>query len=110
MRTGYALIMVCVLSSCLQEELDPENYEFRGSWDSEKYAMQIFSNGSGFVDIKNRGRCEGNVWVRGDKLVFMSENDDDEVGTKRFHIDQRPTTDPQGVTYMVLDGYRLERQ
>src|SRR5688500_9722991 len=90
MKTCYALIIVCALSSCLQEELDPENYEFRGSWDSEKYAMQIFSNGSGFVDIKNRGRCEGNVWVKDDKLIFMSENDDDEVGYKRFHIDERP--------------------
>ena len=110
MRTPYALIMVCVMSSCLQEELDAANYEFRGSWDSEKYAMQIFSNGSGFVDIRNRGRCEGNVWVRGDKLVFMSENEEDEVGYKKFHIDERPTTDAQGVTYMVLDGYRLEKQ
>lgn len=110
MKTCYALVMICLLSSCLQEELDPENYEFRGSWDSEKYAMQIFSNGSGYVDIRNRGRCEGNVWIKGNKMTFMSENDDDEVGYKRFTIDQRPTTDSQGVTYMVLDGYRLVKQ
>jgi hypothetical protein len=110
MKTCYALAMVFLLSSCLQEELDPENYEFRGSWDSEKYAMQIFSNGSGYVDIRNRGRCEGNVWIKGNKMTFMSENDDDEVGYKRFTIDQRPITDSQGVTYMVLDGYRLVKQ
>lgn len=111
MKTRYILAIVSLtLTGCLQEELAPENYEFRGSWDSPKYAMQIYSNGSGFVDIKNRGRCEGNVWIRGDRMIFMSENDDDEVGSKRFHIDQRPTTDSLGVTYMVLDGHRLVRQ
>jgi hypothetical protein len=103
-------MLACALWSCLQEELSPENYDFRGSWDSEKYAMQIFTNGSGFLDIKRRGRCEGKVWVRGDKLVFQSESEDDEVGSKRFHIDQRPTTDTLGVTYMVLDGHRLVKQ
>jgi hypothetical protein len=93
----------------LQEELAPENYDFRGSWDSRKYAIQIFSNGSGVCDIKNRGRCEGNVRINGDKMVFMSENEGDEVGYKRFDIDQRPTTDSLGVTYMILDGQRLVR-
>ncbi|HET9485962.1 MAG TPA: hypothetical protein VFO54_00925, partial [Chryseosolibacter sp.] len=88
----------------------PENYDFRGSWDSEKYAMQIFTNGSGFVDIKRRGRCEGKVWVKGDKLVFQSENEDDDVCYKRFQIDESPTTDTLGVTYMVLDGHRLVKQ
>ena len=107
MKSAYVLIIVCLLTSCLQEELSPENYDFRGSWDSDKYAIQIYSNGSGFCDIKRRGRCEGKVWVKGDKLVFMSENDDDEVGYKRFHIDRRPTTDSNGETYMILDGHRL---
>ena len=109
MKTRYFILLLCLLCSCLQESLDPENYEFRGTWDSRKYAMQIYSNGSGVLDIKNRGRCEGNVWVKGNKLTFMSENDDDEVGYKRFDIDQRPTTDSSGVTYMILDGYRLEK-
>ena len=48
--------------------------------------------------------------INGDKMTFMSENDEDEVGYKRFNIDQRPTTDSSGVTYMILDGHRLERQ
>ena len=109
MKTRYALIILCSLTSCIQEELAPDNHDFRGTWDSRKYAMQIFSNGSGVLDIKNRGRCEGNVWVKEDKLIFMSEDDDDEVDYKRFDIDQRPTTDSLGVTYMILDGYRLEK-
>lgn len=110
MKARYAIILsFCVLSSCLQEELSPENYEFRGSWDSKRYAIQIFSNGAGVLDIRNRGRCEGNVWIKGSKMTFMSENDDDEIGYKKFHIDQRPTTDSRGVTYMILDGQRLEK-
>jgi hypothetical protein len=110
MKTCYILAIFCGLTSCLQEELSPENYVFRGSWDSPKYAIQIFSNGSGVCDIRNRGRCEGKVWIKEDKMTFMSENEDDEVGYKKFHIDQRPTTDSLGVTHMVLDGHELVRQ
>jgi hypothetical protein len=106
----YVLFMFFGLAACLQEELDPENYDFRGSWDSRKYAMQIFSNGSAVLDIRNRGRLEGHVRIRRDKMTFMSENEDDEIGYKRFHIDQRPSTDSLGVTSMVLDGHRLEKQ
>ena len=109
MKTTYSLIIVCALTSCFQEELAPENHDFRGSWDSQRYAIQIFSNGSGFCDIKNRGRCEGNVWIKGDKMTFLSENEHDAIGYKRFHIDQRPTVDSQGITYMILDGHRLEK-
>jgi hypothetical protein len=110
MKTSYALIVFCSLTSCFQEELSPENYDFRGSWDSSKYAIQIFSNGAGFCDIRNRGRCEGNVRIKGDKMIFISENEGDAIGRKKFHIDQRPTTDSLGVTYMILDGYRLIKQ
>ena len=109
MKKLYSFILMGFLSSCLQEELAPENYDFRGSWDSRKYAIQIFSNGSGMVDIRNRGRCEGHVRIKGDKMTFMSENENDEIGYKRFDIDQRPTTDSLGVTYMILDGYKLVR-
>lgn len=110
MKAWYLLGLLLICNGCLQEELSPENYDFRGSWDSRKYAIQIFSNGSGTLDIRNRGRCEGNVWIKGDKMTFMSENDDDEIGYKRLHINERPTTDSTGVMYMVIDGYRLEKQ
>ena len=110
MKTRYTLILIGILmTSCLQEELDPENYDFRGNWDSSKYAIGIYSNGSGFLDIRNRGRLEGRVKIKGDKLIFTSENEDDEIGYKRLDIDQRPTTDSNGVTYMILEGHRLER-
>jgi hypothetical protein len=92
-----------------QESLDPDDHDFRGSWDSRKYAIQIFANGSGILDIKNRGRCEGNVKIKGNRMIFMSENENDAIGYKRLDIDQRPTTDSLGVTYMVVEGYRLEK-
>ena len=110
MKTRYALIIVCLLSSCLQEELDPENYEFRGSWDSPKYAIQIFMNGSATLDIRRRGRLEGFVKIKGEKMIFTSENEHDEIGYKRLDIDQRPTTDANGVTYMVIEGHTLIKQ
>lgn len=104
-------MMIFSLTSCFfQEELDPEDYDFRGSWDSRKYAIQIFMNGRGTCDIRNRGRCEGNVKIDGNRMTFMSENEDDEIAYKKFIIDQRPTTDSSGITYMILDGHRLEKQ
>ena len=111
MKTRYAIIVISIsLTSCMfQEELDPVDYDFRGSWDSQKYAIQIFANGYGMVDIKNWGRCEGNVRINGNKMTFISENEIDAVGYKRFTINQRPTTDSLGVTYMILNGYRLEK-
>lgn len=110
MKTRYTLpVLSLLLTSCFfQESLSPADYDFRGSWDSKKYAIQIFSNGSGTLDIKHRGRCEGNVRIDGNKMIFISENENDEVGYKKFHIDQRPTSDTlQGITYMILDGHKL---
>jgi hypothetical protein len=107
MKTCYGLIVICSLTACLQEELSPENYEFRGNWDSRKYAIQIYSNGYGVCDIRNRGRCEGNVRIKGNKMIFTSENENNGVAYKRFNIDQRPTTDTLGVTYIILDGHKL---
>ena len=110
MKTVYTLILCLLMTSCFQEDLDPSDYEFRGSWDSPKYAIQIFMNGSATLDIRNRGRLEGFVKIKNDKMIFTSENEGDEIGYKRLDIDQRPTTDSSGVTYMVLEGHRLIKQ
>jgi hypothetical protein len=110
MKTLYTAVLCLALTSCIQEELDPSDYEFRGSWDSSKYAIQIFMNGSATLDIRNRGRLEGFVKIKGEKMVFTSENENDAIGYKRLDIDQRPTTDANGVTYMVLEGHTLVKQ
>lgn len=109
MKTILTIALCLVLISC-QEELEPSDYEFRGSWDSPKYAIEIFMNGSATLDIRNRGSLRGFVKIRNEKMIFTSQNEDDEIGYKRLDIDQRPTTDANGVTYMILEGHRLEKQ
>jgi len=96
--------------SCLQEDLEPSDYDFRGSWDSRKYAIQIFMNGSATLDIRNRGTLRGRVKIKSDKMIFTSEDENDEIGYKRLDIDQRPTADSTGVMYMILEGQRLVKQ
>jgi hypothetical protein len=108
MKKFYLTLLLFLISSC-QEDLDPSDYEFRGSWDSPKYAIQIFMNGSATLDIRNRGTLRGFVKIRNEKMIFTSENDDDAIAYKRLDIDQRPTTDANGVTYMILEGHRLEK-
>ena len=110
MKTLYTVGLCLLMTACWQEELDPSDYEFRGSWDSSKYAIQIFMNGSATLDIRNRGRLEGFVKIKGDKMIFTSENEHDAIGYKRLDIDQRPTTDASGLTYMVLEGHKLTKQ
>jgi hypothetical protein len=110
MKKIYVLLTCFALTSCLQEELDPSEYEFRGSWDSPKYAIQIFANGSATLDIRRRGSLDGFVKIKNEKLIFYSENENDAIGYKRLDIDQRPTTDANGVTYMILEGERVEKQ
>jgi hypothetical protein len=109
MKAYYVFAVLLLCSSCFQEELEPSEYEFRGSWDSNRYAIQIFRNGSATLDIKNRGHLDGYVRINGDRMVFQSQDDDDAIGRKAFNIDQRPTTDVDGVTFMILDGHRLEK-
>jgi hypothetical protein len=109
MKTFCAIILCLLLTSCIQEDLDPSDYEFRGSWDSSKYAMQIFMNGSATLNIRNRGNLNGYVKINGDNMTFYSNTEDDAIGYKRFNIDERPTTDGNGITYMVLEGHRLEK-
>jgi hypothetical protein len=109
MKNVYAVIACLALTSCLQEDLEPSDYEFRGSWDSPKYAIQIFANGSATLDIRRRGSLDGFVKIKNEKMVFYSENENDGIAYKRLDIDQRPTTDANGVTYMVLEGERVEK-
>jgi len=110
MKTRFAIFLTALLSSaCLQEDLDPENYEFRGSWDSSRYAIQIFSNGAAYLNVRNRGSLNGHVKINGNRMSFYSQDENDDIGYRQFRIDQRPTTDANGETYMVLDGHRLVR-
>jgi hypothetical protein len=109
MKSLYTISICLLLSSCLQEDLEPSEYAFRGSWDSPRYAIRIFMNGSATLDIRGRGSLEGFVKIKGERMLFYSENENDEIAYKRLDIDQRPTTDSNGITFMVLEGETLYR-
>lgn len=110
MKKTLTLLAAVILFASCQEELSFEDEVFRGNWDNDRYALQIYQNGYGICDIRNRGRCEGNVRIRRNKIVFQSDNDRDAVGRKAFRIDQRPRVDADGVTFMILDGRRFNKQ
>ena len=105
------LALLLLFTSC-QRALDEEDLIFRGDWSSKTYALQIFGNGYGVCNTRKWGgvTCEGYVKVRARHLVFVSNDDDSSLARKRFRIDQRPTTDANGVVYMELSGERFERQ
>jgi hypothetical protein len=104
----YFLLFLCFVSC--QQDLSPDDYDFRGHWDSSKYALQISKNGYGMCNKKNWGTCEGRVKIKGSRMTFTSINDDDELPFVKFKINQRPTQDSSGIMFMVLDGHRFEKQ
>lgn len=104
--------LLLTLGGC-QKELEEENFAFRGDWDSPTYALQIYQNGSGVCNSNKLGVplvCEGRVKIRNNKLIFTSTKDDSSMPRKKFDIDQRPTVDRSGATYMVLDGETFEKR
>jgi hypothetical protein len=105
----FCLFLAVFFAAC-EQSLSPEDYDFRGNWDSSKYALQISKNGYGLCDRKNWGRCEGYVKIKGNHITFTSDNDKDQIPRVRFKINQRPTVDSSGVLFMVLDGHRFEKQ
>lgn len=96
-----------------QKELEEDDLIYRGDWDSKNYAIQIFRNGYGVVNSKKLGvslTCEGRVSIKEDKIIFTSNVKDSTLPRKRFKINQKPTIDTNGITYMVLDNERFEKR
>jgi len=94
-----------------QQKLDSEELIYTGNWQSEKSALQIYQNGYGVCNSRQSGfvlHFQGRVKINGNRMVFVDE-DNSLVLRKRFRIDQPPTADPNGLTYMILDGQRFER-
>lgn len=101
--------LLLVMMAC-QKELAEENLLFRGDWDSPHYALQIYQNGSGVCN-SNKGlfstTCDGRVSIKDNKIIFTSNKDHSTMYRKKFDIDQRPSIDQNGVTFMILDGERF---
>ncbi len=113
MRYNRLLFAVGLLVTALacQRELPEEALSYTGDWQSRDYALQIFRNGYGVCNSIRYGvtiHLEGRVKVEPNRIVFIDEEEPN-VGRKRFRINQPPTTDPNGLTFMVLNGQRFER-
>lgn len=106
------LILVSVSLISCQRQLAEEDLIYRGDWDSNTYALQIYSNGYGVCNTRKFGglTCEGYVTIRSSKIVFTSNKDTSTLPRKKFDIDQSPQTDANGITFMILDGQRFERR
>jgi hypothetical protein len=106
-----SVLGLLVTALACQRELPGEALVYTGDWQSKDYALQIFRNGYGVCNSKRYGitiHLEGRVKIESNRIVFIDEGDPN-LGRKRFRINQPPTTDPNGTTFMVLDGQRFER-
>jgi hypothetical protein len=91
-----------------QRELPGEALVYTGDWQSKDYALQIFRtatacatpNGTAYPFTWRTGKIESN------RIVCIRQRRPN-LGRKRFRINQPPATDPNGATFMVLDGQRL---
>jgi hypothetical protein len=104
-------IGLLVTALACQRTLPEEAVVYTGNWQSKDYALQIYRNGYGVCNSKRYGitiHLEGRVKIETSRIVFI-DNDDPNTGRKRFRINQPPTSDPNGLTFMVLDGQRFER-
>ena len=109
-RLLFATGLLVTALAC-QRELPEEALHYTGDWQSKDYALQIYRNGYGVCNSKRYGftiHLEGRVKIESNRIVFIDEEEPN-VGRKRFRINQPPTADPNGLTFMVLDGQRLER-
>lgn len=110
--TFVCLLVITLSFSSCQKELDEEAHVFLGDWNSKTYALQIYSNGYGICNTKKWGglTCDGIVKVKSDRIVFTSKRESSTLLRKKFDIDQLPTVDAAGVTFMILDGERFEKR
>lgn len=109
-RFLFAAGLLMTALAC-QRELPEEALVYTGDWQSKDYALQIFRNGYGVCNSRRFGvtiHLEGRVKIESRRIVFIDE-DDPNLGRKRFRINQPPASDPNGARFMVLDGQRFER-
>ncbi|MEX1003710.1 MAG: hypothetical protein WDZ35_16440 [Crocinitomicaceae bacterium] len=85
--------------SC-QKSLADEHIKYLGSWGSDDYSIEIWKDGHGVYEKRNKGKIDCFVKVKGNRLIFESGA----INHKKFNIDQDPHQDTNGNTIMILDG------
>ena len=109
MKTKWSLAFLTVLALTLtacHDYFDYDNLAFVGAWESNKYYIEIYDDGYGYYDKRNRPGVECEVRIKDRKIVF-----DWHGGRKAFCIDAPPSVEINtGEVFMILDGrtfYRL---
>lgn len=109
MKTKWSLAILAILflsfSSC-RDYFTYEELAFVGAWESSKFYIEIYDDGYGYYQRRNRPGVECEVRIRDRKIVF-----DWPGGRKAFCIDAPPSVEINtGEVFMILDGrtfYRL---
>lgn len=112
-RILFIVPLLGLLMSCdLQEPIDPVFYDYLGLWESDRWMIEIFQNGSANFDsnrVWEEDIVQGRIHINGRRLKIVGEE-----GRCILHIDEAPTDvyDAQDnflYTYMVLEGKELIR-
>ena len=96
-------ILLLFFSGC-QKDFGTYYMEYVGFWDSEKYVIEIWSDGGAYLMKRNRYEYYGWVDINRNRIKFTS---DDGEFTKRLTINQPPSVDEFGVMFMELDRKRF---
>jgi hypothetical protein len=100
--TLLSLFFFLLLSSC-QSSLEDYDYIFVGSWESNKFYLEIYDDGYGYIEkygLFGFDGEEGEVTIRRDRIIIDTPNH-----TKRFKIDASPFYDAfSDQVIMILDG------
>jgi len=95
------LVFSCLFTSCIKfEEVEPENFDYAGSWNSTHCYLEIRLNGEGAFSCPRARHRNGSVEITPDEIIFKSYNFDNRV----FRIDVPPSVDSLGQDFMVLDS------
>jgi hypothetical protein len=102
----FSLFLLLSLASC-RKDITDDNRDFIGTWEGDYATLVINADGSGSYQYddgtlsKNIG---GRVVIKGSLIKFSFL-----AFSKKYTIEQRPITDANGRTTMVLSGETFQK-
>ncbi|MCB9224832.1 MAG: hypothetical protein R2780_14440 [Crocinitomicaceae bacterium] len=92
------LFSIFIISSC-QKPLDDADIRYLGSWGSDNYALEIWKDGRGVYEKRNKtDELECYVKIEDQMIKFRGGIH------KNFDIDAEPYDDGTGQKIMILNG------
>ncbi|MEL6924909.1 MAG: hypothetical protein AAFO94_12750 [Bacteroidota bacterium] len=102
--------LMLLLSSSCNNALEDYAYLFFGAWESDKFYIEIYNDGYGYIEkfgLFGFAGEDADVIIHNDRLIFDTPN-----RTKRFDVEVSPFYDEFiDEVVMVLDGreyYRVD--